>query len=217
MEFAKSFLKSREQNLFQTALSIGLPSTSRLHDLFVQIERMSPEEFRDGGKNLTIRYSFQDTLFGRVLIASTEKGICFLTFIDSGDSAEKLKEEFPNANFTIEFDDLQRKALIFFDLNEHENLEEIKLHLKSTDFQLKVWDALLKIPSGAIESYGKIAQKIDQPNASRAVGTAIGSNPVAYLIPCHRVIQASGGIGGYRWGEDRKLTLIGYEAALYLK
>ena len=125
---------------------------------------------------------------------------------------EDLKHKFPNATFNQKLDLVQQNALFIFQ-NDWSKLSEIKLHLKGTDFQLKVWETLLKIPMGQLSTYGSIAQKIDKPNASRAVGTAIGSNPVAFLIPCHRVIQSSGTFGGYMWGNTRKTAIIGWEGA----
>jgi AraC family transcriptional regulator of adaptative response/methylated-DNA-[protein]-cysteine methyltransferase len=123
-----------------------------------------------------------------------------------------LQVRFPNAAFKQLLDPLQQNALYIF-THDWSNLSQIKLHLKGTPFQLKVWDTLLKIPSGQLNSYGSIAGKIARPNASRAVGTAIGSNPVAFLIPCHRVIQSGGSLGGYMWGLTRKRAMIGWEAA----
>ena len=125
---------------------------------------------------------------------------------------ENLKNKFPNAVFSRKIDLLQQNALFIFQ-NDWRKLSEIKLHLKGTDFQLKVWETLLKIPMGQLSTYGSISKQIEKPNASRAVGTAIGSNPVAFLIPCHRVIQSSGTFGGYMWGNTRKTAIIGWEVA----
>jgi len=125
---------------------------------------------------------------------------------------QDLKNKFPNAAFSIKLDIAQQNALFIFQ-NDWSKLSQIKLHLKGTDFQLKVWETLLKIPMGQLSTYGSIANQIEKPNASRAVGTAIGSNPVAFLIPCHRVIQSSGIFGGYMWGNTRKTAIIGWEGA----
>lgn len=130
---------------------------------------------------------------------------------DEQQSLSDLKSKFPNALFHQKLDLIQQNALFIFQ-NDWSKLNEIKLHLKGTEFQLKVWETLLKIPMGQLATYGSIAQKIKNPNASRAVGTAIGSNPVAFLIPCHRVIQSSGNFGGYMWGNTRKTAIIGWEA-----
>jgi AraC family transcriptional regulator of adaptative response/methylated-DNA-[protein]-cysteine methyltransferase len=131
------------------------------------------------------------------------------------DEARALNDmlvHFPNAKFNRFMDLIQQNALFIF-TQDWKKLEHIKLHIKGTDFQLKVWETLLKIPMGGLSTYGSIAKQIDNPTAARAVGSAIGSNPVAYLIPCHRVIQSTGLFGGYMWGEDRKTALIGWEAA----
>lgn len=211
--YAKQMLKQKEATLFDTALATGLSGTSRLHDLFVNLEAMTPGEYKNGGENLSIHFQFYPSPFGRILVASTEKGICFMAFADDEpQSLAKLKSHFPNADFKAESNPMQENALAIFKQNWQE-IPKIKLHLKGTDFQLKVWEALLKIPQGKLSTYGEIAQQIENPNASRAVGTAIGSNPIAYLIPCHRVIQSSGGFGGYMWGPTRKTAIIGWEAA----
>ena len=131
---------------------------------------------------------------------------------DEHDALTTVQHKFPEANIVNASDELQQNALLIFK-NDWSKIHEIKLHLKASNFQLKVWEALLKIPSGRLASYGSIAQQVDNANASRAVGTAIGSNPVAFLIPCHRVIQATGVFGQYRWGSIRKQAMIGWEAA----
>jgi AraC family transcriptional regulator of adaptative response/methylated-DNA-[protein]-cysteine methyltransferase len=211
--YAKQLLKEKGNTLFDAALDTGFSASSRLHDLFVNIEGMTPGEYKNGGKNLTIHYSFGLSPFGEVLVASTEKGICSLAFINNKEEGlEALQKEFPAANFQEKVQNIHTKALAFFD-ETAERKEPLKLHLKGSDFQLKVWEALLKIPGGDLQSYGHIAQHIGHPKASRAVGTAIGSNPVAYLIPCHRVIQSSGKMGGYRWHPNRKKAIIGWEIA----
>lgn len=214
VEHAKKILKENNQaTLFDTAFETGLSGTSRLHDLFVNIEGMTPAEYKNGGKNLFINYSFAESPFGNLIVASTEKGICFMAFAESEEIGfEDLKHKFPNATFSRKLDLVQQNALFIFQ-NDWSKLSEIKLHLKGTDFQLKVWETLLKIPMGQLSTYGSIAQQIAKPNASRAVGTAIGSNPVAFLIPCHRVIQSTGTFGGYMWGNTRKTAIIGWEGA----
>ena len=215
VEHAKKILKENNHaTLFDAAYETGLSGTSRLHDLFVNIEGMTPAEYKNGGKNLFINYSFAESPFGNIIVASTEKGVCFMAFAeDEAIGFYDLKRKFPNATFSRKLDLSQQSALFIFQ-NDWSKLSEIKLHLKGTDFQLKVWDTLLKIPMGQLSTYGSIAQQIEKPNASRAVGTAIGSNPVAFLIPCHRVIQSTGTFGGYMWGNTRKTAIIGWEGAL---
>lgn len=213
VQHAKKLLKEEQATLFDTAYETGLSGTSRLHDLFINIEGMTPAEYKNGAKNLDINYSFAESPFGNLIVASTNKGVCFMGFYDDEHTAfAALQAHFPHAQFTRKLDMIQQNALFIFQ-NDWSKLHEIKLHLKGTDFQLKVWETLLKIPMGQLATYGTIAQKIGNPNASRAVGTAIGSNPVAFLIPCHRVIQSTGTFGGYMWGPTRKTAMIGWEGA----
>ena len=213
LEYAKKLLTENGASLFDTAYETGLSGTSRLHDLFINIEGMTPAEYKNGGKNLSINYSFAESPFGNLIVASTAKGVCFMAFSEDETKAlEDLKHKFPNATFQRKLDLIQQNALFIFQ-NDWSKLPEIKLHLKGTEFQLKVWETLLKIPMGQLSTYRSIATKIGHPNASRAVGTAIGSNPVAFLIPCHRVIQSTGTFGGYMWGSTRKTAIIGWECA----
>ncbi len=213
VEYAKGLLKESQATVFDTALETGLSGTSRLHDLFINIEGMTPAEYRDGGKNLLINYSFAESPFGNIIVASTAKGICYMAFADDQSAAlTALQGYFPNAGFSQVVDRVQQNALFIF-TQDWTKLNKIKLHLKGTDFQLKVWQTLLKIPMGQLNTYGNVAQQIAHPRASRAVGTAIGSNPVAFLIPCHRVIQSSGIIGNYMWGSNRKTAIIGWEGS----
>lgn len=213
VEHAKKMLKESQASLFETAMDTGLSGTSRLHDLFINIEGMTPGEYKNGGENLSINYSFAESPFGNMLVASTSKGICYLAFADDELVALKaLTDKFPKAHYQQMTDLVQQNALFIF-THDWKKLHQIKLHLRGTDFQLKVWETLLKIPMGKLTTYGNIAKHIQSPNASRAVGTAIGDNPVAFLIPCHRVIQSTGIFGGYHWGSSRKTAMIGWEAA----
>ena len=217
IEHAKNLLKDEKETLFNTALETGFSSTSRLHDLFVNIEGMTPAEYKNGGKNLKINYSFAESKFGKLIVASTLKGVCYMAFEEDEAVAKiNLMKRFPNAEFIQQTDDLQKKAWSIFS-QDWKNLKTVKLHLKGTEFQLKVWESLLKIPMGKLSTYGNLAEEIGNSKASRAVGTAIGSNPVAFLLPCHRVIQSTGKIGGYMWGRERKQMIIGWESAkIYL-
>ncbi len=213
VEYAKTILNDKQATLFDAAYETGLSGTGRLHDLFVKIEGMTPGEYKNGGENLHINYSYAQTPFGNVLIASTPKGICHIAFADDETTAfEALQNAFPNAHFQHILDLNQQNALLIF-THDWQKLHQIKLHLKGTDFQIKVWESLLKIPMGKLSTYGTIAAQIQKPKASRAVGTAIGDNPVAFLIPCHRVIQSTGAFGQYHWGSSRKTAIIGWEAA----
>lgn len=213
VEYAKRILQETRISLLDTAYEVGLSGTGRLYDLFINIEGMTPGEYRNGGENLAINYSFAETPFGEIIVASTGKGICCMEFTDDhAASLDALVEKFPNAKFTQIVDELQQNALFIF-TQDWNRLKEIKLHLKGTDFQIKVWNALLKIPAGSLVTYADVAARINNPKACRAVGTAIGENPVAFLIPCHRVIRSSGEFGNYHWGEVRKTAMIGWEAA----
>lgn len=213
LEYAKTLLRDGRSSLLDTALETGLSGTGRLHDLFVGIEAMTPGEYKNGGAALVMDYSFFTTPFGDVLVASTAKGICHMAFItDQEAGIAALAARFPAAQWRAGQTDMHRAVQNVFAQNR-DDLPALKLHLRGTDFQVKVWEALLRIPAGQLATYGDLARHIGKPAAARAVGTAIGANPVAYLIPCHRVIQGSGHIGGYMWGADRKAAIIGWEAA----
>ena len=210
---AKRILKEGQGSLFDAAFEIGLSGTGRLHELFIHIEGMTPGEYKVGGKGLTINYRFAKTLFGEILVASTSKGVCYMTFCDNREQAlAELGHHFPFATFEKHTDEFQERALAVFSM-DWTNLNEVKLHLRGTEFQLKVWETLLKIPMGTLTTYGDIANYLDSPSSSRAVGTAVGDNPIAFLIPCHRVIRSTGALGGYHWGLTRKTAIIGWEAA----
>jgi len=213
IEHAKNVLKEKKASLFDAAFETGLSGTGRLHDLFINIEGMTPGEYKNGGENLSINYSFAETPFGNLLVASTSKGICHMAFADDEKEAlETLQKYFPNARYRQMVDLIQQNALYIF-THDWKDLNKIKLHLKGTAFQIKVWEALLKIPMGRLSTYGNIAEHLHTPKASQAVGSAVGANPVAFLIPCHRVIQSTGVFGQYHWGSIRKTAMIGWEAA----
>lgn len=213
IDYAKNILKNNQATLFDAAFETGLSGTGRLHDLFINIEGMTPAEYKNGGNALDINYSFAESPFGNIIVASTAKGICYMAFADDRDDAfQKLVAQFPNAHYTQVVDSMQQEALFIFK-KDWSQLSNIKLHLKGTNFQLKVWDALLNIPMGGLSTYSSIAQSLHQPTASRAVGSAVGDNPVAFLIPCHRVIKSTGETGQYHWGAGRKSAIIGWEAA----
>jgi AraC family transcriptional regulator of adaptative response/methylated-DNA-[protein]-cysteine methyltransferase len=213
IEYAKGILKNRQASLLDASFETGLSGTGRLHDLFIKLEGMTPGEYKNGGAALSINFSFAETPFGAVLVASTSKGICYMAFAeDEAETLLQLKKQFPNARYKQFSDRVQQNALHIFS-EDWNKLDQVRLHLKATDFQLKVWETLLKIPFGNLTTYQNIAVDISKPAACRAVGSAIGQNPVAFLIPCHRVIQSTGSIGGYHWGTTRKSAMIGWEAA----
>lgn len=211
LQHAKKLLQ--HHTVLDAAYETGLSGSGRLHDLFIRIEGMTPGEYKNGGEQLQINYSFAETPFGNIIVASTLKGICHLAFADDEKNAlQELKTQFPNASFKQVVDTIQQNALFIF-AQDWKDLSKIKLHLKGTAFQIKVWEALLKIPMGDVSTYSSIASQVNNPNASRAVGTAIGDNPVAFLIPCHRVIRSTGEFGQYHWGSIRKTAMLGWEAA----
>jgi len=213
LDYAKSILKEKQATLFDAAFETGLSGTGRLHDLFINIEGMTPAEYKNGGKALAINYSFAESPFGNIIVASTPKGICYMAFADDrGEAFTHLVAQFPNAGYTQVVDAVQQEALFIFK-KDWSQLSNIKLHLKGTNFQLKVWEALLTIPIGGLSTYASVAGVIGRPTASRAVGSAVGDNPVAFLIPCHRVIKSTGEFGQYHWGATRKSAMIGWEAA----
>lgn len=200
-------------NLSIAAEEVGLSTQSRVYDLFVNIEAVTPQTYKTQGKGIEIRYGFGETPFGRCFIAHTEKGICGLSFVD-GDEAAVLtafKSRWQEASviFTPETARLLLNQIFSQSLHK----QSLKLLLQGTKFQIKVWEALLKIPFGQVTHYQHIANTIENPKAVRAVGTAIGQNPIAFLIPCHRVIRREGIIGAYHWGSERKAALLGWEKA----
>ena len=212
-EYAKNVL-TETKDLLDTTIKMGLSSSSRLHDLFVTYEAMTPAEYKRKGEGLKIIYGIHETPFGFAFIATTSRGILELTFLAENQSIDeliRLKNEFPKA----EFIENQAETSAFINQIFVDNVESksLNLLLRGTNFQIKVWEALLKIPSGKLACYEDIAQLIDKPTAQRAVGTAIGANHIAYLIPCHRVIQKVGITGNYRWGEYRKKAILGWEGA----
>lgn len=212
LDHAKGLLQ-QNLSLNEVSFETGLSGSSRLHDLFISIEGMTPGEYKNGGEQLHINYSFAESPFGNIIVASTSKGICHLAFADDQKKAlVELKSLFPNASFWQVVDTIQQNALFIF-TQDWKKLSDIKLHLKGTPFQLKVWEALLKVPLGELTTYSSLAASVGNENASRAVGSAVGDNPVAFLIPCHRVIRSTGIIGQYHWGSHRKTAIIGWESA----
>ncbi|MCG3147293.1 MAG: Bifunctional transcriptional activator/DNA repair enzyme Ada [Verrucomicrobiae bacterium] len=206
-EHAKVLLRE-SRSLMDTAFESGLSGVGRLHDLFVSCEAVTPGEYKRNGQGVTLRYGVHPTPFGDCLVATTERGICALRF-DEGLPA--LRAEWSAALFIRDQAQTGQLCRQVFGTARG----KFQLHLRGTNFQLNVWQALLSIPAGTLVSYRDIAEKIGAPGNSRAVGSAIGRNSIAYLIPCHRVIQSMGVITGYRWGSVRKQALIGWEASRY--
>jgi AraC family transcriptional regulator of adaptative response/methylated-DNA-[protein]-cysteine methyltransferase len=210
LDHAKSLLGERF-TVLGTSQETGLSGAGRLHDLFVKWEAMSPGEYARKGKGLTIDYGWFDSLFGEVLSMATTRGLCGLAFSSEfgRDVAfQDMASRWPNAEFVENPDTIADWTAAAFGQGGHTSL-----HLIGAPFQIKVWEALLTIPSGHVTTYSEIAQRIGNPKAVRAVGTAVGKNPVSWLIPCHRALRKSGGLGGYHWGLPVKRAMLAYEAA----
>ena len=212
---AKRLLKEHGSQL-DTAYRTGLSSPSRLHDLFVAVDAVTPGEYRALGRGLEIAYGLHPSRFGRCLLAVTDRGLCGLSFVDEADperSLQELRRRWPKARFVENRERTAAMSRRVFASPEEEDRAPIPLLLKGTNFQIKVWEALLRIPPGSVTSYQVLAAAIGNPAASRAVGAAVGANPIAYLIPCHRVILSTGAFGNYRYGTPRKKAILGWEQA----
>ena len=212
-EYAKRLLED-SQDLLHVTFESGLSSPGRLHDLFIQCEAVTPGEFKAKGEGIEIFYGVHPTPFGECLLAVTTRGICGLKFIDRGGqnrALDELRTQWRQAE--LKHQPKMTKSYVDQIFMKQSSEEPLRLLLKGTNFQIKVWEALLRIPHGGAASYNHIAQLIEKPRASRAVGRAVAENPIAYLIPCHRVIQSIGAIGDYHWGRARKKAIIGWEAA----
>ncbi len=213
-EGAKDLL-SRSQNLLDTTHQVGLSSLGRLHDLFVTTEAVTPGEYKTRGEGVTIRYGLHASPFGQCLIAVTERGICHLSFVQTseGDAIDTLVAAWKNATMIEDHKSTASFVEPIFDLGQHRT-QPLRVHLRGTNFQLKVWEALLNIPVGTVTTYEGIASGIGKPRALRAVGTAVGHNPIPVLIPCHRVIRKIGEFGNYHYGTARKKALLAREFAI---
>ena len=211
---AKALL-AESKPLLEVSDSVGLSSSSRLHDHFVQLEAVTPGEYKSGGQGISIQYATAPSPFGEIFIAATPRGICKLSFIGQDDintDIADLKRRWPNA-------ELRQNPLDTVDIinsifsTTDAITRPLSLHVSGTNFQINVWRALMQIPAGTLNSYSQIAEAVGRPKAARAVGSAIGSNPIAFFIPCHRVLQQSGHIGGYHWGVTRKHAMHAWETA----
>lgn len=210
LSHAKNMLHNNFTTL-DTAAEVGLSGTGRLHDLFVKWEAMSPGEFARKGKGLTIHFGWFATPFGQALAMGTDRGLCGLAFSDDCGSEATWRDmsgRWPHAHFVE-----NRAALKNWVSAALNQSGDTSLHLMGAPFQIKVWEALLKIPSGHVTTYSEIAHAVGNPKAVRAVGTAVGRNPVSWLIPCHRALRKSGGLGGYHWGLPVKRAMLAYETA----
>jgi AraC family transcriptional regulator of adaptative response/methylated-DNA-[protein]-cysteine methyltransferase len=222
VEHAKQLLAS-SHTVLDAAYATGLSGPSRLHDLFVSVEAMTPGEFKEGGRGLTITYGMHPSPFGDCLLAVTERGVCGLTFANGGGYGAEvaaLQARWPNARLLrneVQTAPIVERIFIVGDSHQDgpddQSLAQLRLLLAGTNFQLKVWEALLRIPTGNVCTYEDVASALGRPTAARAVGGAVGANAIAYLIPCHRVIRKSGVIEEYRWGPTRKKAILSWESA----
>lgn len=213
IERVKTLMKG-SGSLLDITYQAGLSSAGRLHDLFVNVEAVTPGEFRKRGENLKIRYGFYPSPFGECLIAVTDRGITNLVFVQPGGRAtmvRELKTQWKRADVTE--DATAARPYVEKIFAPGRSGSEVDLFVKGTNFQIKVWKALLRIPRGAVISYEDMAKQIGMPKAVRAVAGAVASNPIAYLIPCHRVILKSGALGGYRWSGTRKKAILAWEVS----
>lgn len=216
LERAKQLLRE-SKSVLEVSDSLGLSSGSRLYDHFVHLEAVTPGEYKLGGGGLTIEYAVHDTPFGKAFIATTPRGICSFAFLETTKIDEHLvdlRKKWPHAIFHENQRSTLRVIKAMF-AGGGTLSSPISLHVSGTNFQINVWKALLQIPSAAVVSYSQIASAIGHASSARAVGQAVGNNPVAFLIPCHRVIQQSGGLGGYHWGTTRKQAIHAWESARY--
>lgn len=214
-EYAKTLLENRI-NLLDVTYEAGLTSPSRLHDLFVTCEAVTPGEYKSKGQGVSITYGFHPSPFGQCLLAITERGICGLYFVKNGDHRDVLAEfkgYWQNANLTEDSSSTAHLMPQIFTPAQSGRQNPLHLILKGTNFQIKVWEALTKIPFGAVVSYEDVAVQVGIPGATRAVGTAVGHNPISYIIPCHRVIRKNAEFGNYGSGPARKKAILGWEAA----
>ncbi len=216
VENAKQLL-DQSASVLETSYDVGLSGSGRLHDLFVSVEAVTPGQFKSGGSGVKIEYGFHQTPFGRAVIAMVKDGLTDLKFVDEEDESKavyELEKKWPAADITENRGATGKIARrIFGDLERSAEGSPIKLWLRGTNFQIKVWQALLKIPEGAIVSYSDVARSIGRPEAVRAAANAVGTNPIAWLIPCHRVLRSSGEIGGYGGGIARKKMMLAREIA----
>ncbi|MGB2907326.1 MAG: methylated-DNA--[protein]-cysteine S-methyltransferase [Candidatus Aminicenantaceae bacterium] len=215
LDHARQML-AESRSVLDAAFESGLSGPGRLHDLFVTLEAVTPGEFKTGGEGLLIRYGAHDTPFGMCLLGTTERGVCWLSFQVGDDPylrVPEIREFWPGARMERDPDSTRALVERIFSFHRRPPGARIPLFVKGTNFQIKVWEALLMIPEGCVVSYGDLARRIGAPRGGRAVGNAVASNPIGYVIPCHRVIRGMGTFGRYGSGRTRKRALLGWEAA----
>jgi AraC family transcriptional regulator of adaptative response/methylated-DNA-[protein]-cysteine methyltransferase len=216
LDHAKRLLRQEELPLLETSFEVGLSGPSRLHDLFVTHEAMSPGEWKARGGGLTIRYGFHTSPFGVALVMATDRGLAGLAFSDFGDEAACLEDmtcRWPNADYVEDRQATAPYAERIFQPGKWSSEQPLRVVLIGTDFQVRVWESLLKIPFGKAVTYSDIANDIGSPKAMRAVGAAVGANPISFVVPCHRALGKSGALTGYHWGLTRKRAMLGWESA----
>ena len=216
LDHAKRLLRQEELPLLETAFEVGLSGPSRLHDLFVTHEAMSPGEWKARGGGLTIRYGFHHSPFGVALVMATDRGLAGLAFSDLGDKAacfDDMACRWPNAEYVEDNQATAPYAERIFQPGKWSSEQPLRVVLIGTDFQVRVWESLLKIPFGKAVTYSDIANDIGNPKAMRAVGAAVGANPISFVVPCHRALGKSGALTGYHWGLTRKRAMLGWESA----
>lgn len=215
LDHAKRLLRQEDLPLLETSIELGLSGPGRLHDLFVTHEAMSPGEWKSKGAGLTIRYGFHPSPFGQALVMATDRGLAGLAFADAGGEQacyDDMACRWPNAEFVADQIATASYAARVFDPGRWSQEEPLRVVLIGSDFQVRVWQSLLRIPLGRAVTYSDIAQQIGQPTASRAVGAAVGRNPISFVVPCHRALGKSGALTGYHWGLTRKRAMLGWEA-----
>jgi len=215
LEHAKKVLE-QSRSVLDAAYDAGLSSPSRLHDLFVNVEAMTPGEFKAKGAGLKINFGFHPSPFGECLLALTERGISGLGFVGEEGRAQALKDfkqRWPAAEFRENPEKTRSAIARIFSSRKRNGSNPVKVFLMGTNFQVKVWEALLRIPQGAMASYQDLARRLGKPSAARAVGSAVGRNPISFLIPCHRAVRKMGITGNYHWGAARKKAILAWEAA----
>jgi AraC family transcriptional regulator, regulatory protein of adaptative response / methylated-DNA-[protein]-cysteine methyltransferase len=214
LDAARNLLRS-SASVLDAAYEVGLSGPGRLHDLFVTHEAMSPGEWKSGGQGLTIRYGFHPSPFGTALVMASERGLAGLAFADAGDEKPALadmRQRWPNASYVEDSAGTASLARRIFDPKRWRAEEPLRVVLIGTDWEVRVWETLLRIPMGRLTSYSSIANKLCAPKAARAVGAAVGKNPISFVVPCHRVVGSSGALTGYHWGITRKHAMLGWEA-----
>ncbi|WP_163883347.1 methylated-DNA--[protein]-cysteine S-methyltransferase [Rhizobium laguerreae] len=216
LDHAKRLLRKEDMPLLETSIEVGLSGPSRLHDLFVTHEAMSPGEWKAKGGGLIIRYGFHICPFGVALIMVTDRGLAGLAFSDSGDERACLEDmtcRWPNAYYVEDLQATVPYAARIFEPGKWSSDQPLRVVLIGTDFQVRVWQSLLKIPFGKAVTYSDIANDIGRPTAQRAVGAAVGANPISFVVPCHRALGKNGALTGYHWGLTRKRAMLGWESA----